>query len=124
MKFIYLVMLFSLLAGCSATADKSKLSVNQHKPANKNSIVVKRASPKYPIDAARKGISGWVKMRFDVDATGNVKNIHIIEANPALIFNQSAVNALAPWQYKPKMVEGMAVDRKNLTTVLRFDIKR
>lgn len=51
-------------------------------------------APVYPEAALRRDISGHVVVRFDVDESGKARNITIVEANPARIFNGAVRSAL------------------------------
>ncbi|AOT10348.1 TonB family protein [Pseudoalteromonas luteoviolacea] len=57
--------------------------------------------PDYPEQAARQGIEGWVWLEFDIDTTGVVKNITVIDDYPKNIFTSSLINAVKVWRYKP-----------------------
>lgn len=81
-----------------------------------------RVDPRYPIDAARNGIEGWVKMRFDITALGSVSNIRVIEAQPARMFDKEARRALSKWKYKPKMENGSAITQTDQTVMLEFTL--
>jgi bla regulator protein blaR1 len=50
--------------------------------------------PEYPVDALEKGINGFVKISFDLDARGTPINFHIMESQPAGIFDQSVIRAM------------------------------
>jgi protein TonB len=65
-----------------------------------------KVSPTYPIAAARKGLEGWVIVRFDVSALGLVENISIVESSSTL-FNKAAKNAVARFRYQPRVVDGV-----------------
>lgn len=81
-----------------------------------------RVDPRYPVDAARDGVEGWVKMRFDINAMGGVNNIRVIESQPARTFEKEAKRALSKWKYKPKVQNGIAVSQADQTVVLEFTL--
>ncbi|WP_414828837.1 TonB family protein [Alteromonas sp. H39] len=81
---------------------------------------VVQIEPAYPPDAARDGIEGWVSLSFTIDALGGVKDITIIDAEPARVFNREARRALARWKYRPKVVEGNAVSQPDMRVLLTF----
>ena len=68
--------------------------------------------PMYPRDAAISGIEGWVKVEFTITKVGTVKNPVVIDAEPARIFNREAIRAILKWKFKPRVVDGMAVERR------------
>ncbi|NKF50451.1 energy transducer TonB [Shewanella sp. WXL01] len=82
-----------------------------------------RAEPVYPISAARQGIEGWVTMSFNVNTSGNVENVVVIEQDESGLFEQSAIEALKKWRYRPKHINGNPVASKDLTVELAFTIK-
>jgi TonB family protein len=65
--------------------------------------LVKAVQPAYPLKAEQNGIEGWVELEFTVAETGAVKDVAVLTANPAGVFDQAAVRALAQWRYKPVM---------------------
>jgi len=77
--------------------------------------------PMYPRDAAMKGIEGWVKVQFTITALGTVKDARVIDSDPPRIFNREALRAILKWKFKPRVVDGVAVDRM-ATQVIGFDL--
>ncbi len=77
--------------------------------------------PVYPHRATRRGIEGWVTVQFVVTKTGTVEDIKIVEAEPETIFNQSVINCLKQWKFKPGTVEGVPVPALARTTI-RFQL--
>lgn len=70
---------------------------------------VVRIEPKYPVDAAKQGIEGYVQARFDIDAKGTVSNVVIFKSEPEGLFDKVSIDALNQWQYEPKANKGVEV---------------
>jgi TonB family protein len=58
-----------------------------------------RVEPRYPLQAAKEGVSGYVHIKFDVDGEGNVQNAHVIKAMPEQVFEKEALKAVVQWKY-------------------------
>ncbi len=79
-----------------------------------------RATPKYPINYARKGKSGWVKIGFTVSDFGTVTKPIIIDSQGGKGFEKSSLTALKKWRYAPKFDHGKPVEAY---TTVRLDFK-
>ena len=79
-----------------------------------------RIEPKYPIQAARDGKEGWVRLSFTINEIGGVEDVEVIEAEPKRIFDKEAKRALRKWKYKPKVVDGKPERQPGLTVQLDF----
>jgi len=77
--------------------------------------------PMYPRDAAISGIEGWVKVEFTITELGTVKNPRVIDADPPRVFNREAIRAILKWKFKPRVVEGVAVERR-ATQIIDFNL--
>jgi protein TonB len=79
--------------------------------------------PMYPRDAAMKGIEGWVKVEFTITEIGTVKDPRVIDSEPPRIFNREALRAILKWKFKPRVVDGVAVERP-ATQIIGFDLEQ
>lgn len=79
-----------------------------------------RIEPKYPIQAARDGKEGWVKLSFSINEIGGVEDVTVIDAEPKRIFDKEARRALRKWKYKPKVVDGKPLRQTGLSVQLDF----
>jgi periplasmic protein TonB len=84
--------------------------------------ILARIPPVYPLQAKRRGIEGWVRVRFVVTETGAVSDISIVESKPPEIFDQSVRRCVAGWRFQPGSVDGIAVRTRAETTV-RFSLE-
>ncbi|MBT1062764.1 TonB family protein [Bowmanella sp. Y26] len=62
--------------------------------------------PVYPEEAYKKGLEGWVWVEFDIDPSGAVKDLEIIDGYPPREFERSIYNAVSRWRYQPLLKEG------------------
>ncbi len=83
-----------------------------------------RVAPQYPRKALSRGIEGWVQVEFTISKVGTVENPIVIDADPPGIFNRAALKAVAKWKYKPKIEDGVAVERDGVSTVITFELDK
>ncbi|MGM0480445.1 MAG: energy transducer TonB [Pseudomonadota bacterium] len=79
-----------------------------------------RIEPRYPPSAARNGTEGWVQLRFTIATDGSVTDVEVIDSEPRRVFDREARRALLRWKYKPKVVDGTAVEQPGMTVQLDF----
>ena len=75
-------------------------------------IPIVKVAPRCPREAQMKGINGSVKMLLNVNSSGKVDKISIQSFKPSRVFNAEAIKAVKRWQFKPKTIDGVAVDQK------------
>jgi protein TonB len=92
-------------------------------PSDAGETPLVRIQPMYPRYAAERRIEGWVELAFTISVTGSVKNARVIKAKPANVFNRAALKAIKKWKYRPKIVNGTAVEKKGIRVRLTFELK-
>lgn len=83
-----------------------------------------RVEPRFPTEALRQGIAGWVVLNFSIDETGSVTDISVLAAEPRNIFDREAIRALRRWKYQPQLVEGKPIKQTNLQVQLDFQLEQ
>ncbi|MCG8670074.1 MAG: energy transducer TonB [Pseudomonadales bacterium] len=83
-----------------------------------------KVPPQYPRRALRNGIEGWVVVSFTVTSDGSVRSPKVVDSNPKGVFDQSAINAVMKFKYKPRMVAGQAVEVQGVQNKFTFKLKR
>lgn len=61
---------------------------------------VKQVPPVYPIEANRRGLSGYAKAFFVIDKSGNVINVKVTQASDP-IFEKPTIEAIRKWKFTP-----------------------
>lgn len=69
-------------------------------------------APQYPRRASQRGTEGFCEVRFTVTAQGTTRD-HVIGECPDKVFQRSSLKAAAKLKFKPKVVDGTAVDVPN-----------
>jgi protein TonB len=82
-----------------------------------------RIAPQYPLQAAERRIQGWVVVEFTISAAGTVMDPQVIASDPPSVFDGAALQAVRKWKYKPKVVDGTAVERPGVKVKLDFKLK-
>ena len=85
-------------------------------------LPIVKVSPIYPRRAQTRGIEGYVILEFIVTKTGAVANPVIVEAKPPGIFDRAATNAALKFKYKPKVVNGEAIDVAGVRNKITFEL--
>jgi periplasmic protein TonB len=91
--------------------------------SDRDVIPLVRIEPEYPNRAANRGVEGWVLVQFTITPAGTVKDATAIDAHPKGYFEDAALKAIARWRYNPKVEGGVAVERRGIQVVLRFQLE-
>ncbi len=102
-----LLLLLALLAGC-ATPQPMRFLYG--------------ADPVYPPEAQAAGVEGYVTLRYDVTAQGEVANPRVVESVPSGVFDAAALRAVSQWRFRPPMVSGRNVALRDRVSTLRFEL--
>ena len=81
-------------------------------------VPLQRVNPVYPQEARRNKIEGYVKLELVISPEGGVIGAKIMESKPKGLFDSAAVQAVYKWRFKPKTVDGRAVEQKGTQRVV------
>lgn len=85
-------------------------------------VVKRRSPPQYPMDAANKGIEGWVQVDFYVEPNGKVSAFTALDGAPTGVFEKPTERALKRWRYKPALLNGQPV-RQRRSLIMVFELE-
>ena len=93
----------------------------QNTGGNSQLVPLVRINPQYPRNELLAGVEGWVKVRFTVEPDGSVSSPKVIQSKPPRVFDAAALRAIKKWKFKPKVVNGIAVQQDG-TQLIEFKL--
>ncbi len=87
-------------------------------------LPIVKVAPMYPARAAERGIEGWVLVEYTVTTRGTVKDVVVIDSEPkSRIFHKAAIAAAKKFKYKPRVVDGKAVEVPGVRNRFKFELE-
>ena len=93
----------------------------QNAGGNSQVVPLVRINPQYPRNELLAGVEGWVKVRFTVEPDGSVSSPKVVQSKPPRVFDTAALRAIKKWKFKPKVVNGVAVQQDG-TQLIEFKL--
>lgn len=75
-------------------------------------LPIVRIDPQWPREALVEGIEGYVIVEVIIAADGSVASAVVIESVPRRIFDRNVIRAVLKWKFKPRIINGVAVERR------------
>ena len=84
-------------------------------------LPIVKVAPVYPSRALSRGLEGYVIVEFTVTQAGAVKDVFVVESTSSL-FERAAVEAANKFKYKPRVIDGVAVEVPGVRNKITFEI--
>ena len=84
-------------------------------------LPIVKVAPVYPTRALARRLEGYVLVEFVVTATGAVRDIVVLESS-APIFEEPAIEAALKFKYKPRIVNGEAIEVRGVQNRIVFEM--
>lgn len=124
----------ALLAGAGIT--QTALVVFAADQGSAEAVVpLVRINPDYPQQALAGNLEGWVQLEFTITETGAVADPFVVDSAVCAngqgpescrsddMFKSATLDAIAKWRYAPLIVDGEAVSRPGVQTIIRFTLE-
>ena len=86
-------------------------------------LPIVKVAPVYPRRAVDRGVEGYVIVEFTVTKTGAVRDPRVVEYHPSTIFNKAALAAALKFKYKPRIVNGEAIEVHGVLNKITFQLE-
>lgn len=84
-----------------------------------SALPIFKVAPFYPASAKSRGVEGDVIVEYTVTVSGAVRDAVIISSDSPL-FDKEALKSVLKWRYSPQVINGLAVEKTGMRTVIRF----
>lgn len=78
--------------------------------------------PRFPRAATRRQVTGWVELRFTINATGLVEQVHVVDSEQGSMFNRASIEAVSQWSFEPVSRDGVAIPVSSVVR-LSFELR-
>lgn len=68
-----------------------------------------QAPVEYPRQARARGEQGYVVLSLLISAAGEIEKVQVLEAEPAGVFDQAAIEGVRNWRFEPAQYQGRNV---------------
>jgi len=85
-------------------------------------LPIVKVAPQYPRRALTRGIEGYVIIQYTVTKQGTTRDGIVVEAQPEKIFDKAALKSASRYKYKPRVINGRAVEVPGVRTKITFEI--
>lgn len=112
---IFLVCATVVLASC--TTYKARLTQESEPRSRAENIPSPTVYEK--LIEGGENITGWVRLRFDVSATGEVRGVQIIGSSDKRL-SEKAAAMMASWSFQPGTIEGKPMKFRDIEFMMTF----
>ena len=85
-------------------------------------LPIVKVAPQYPRRALTRGIVGYVIIQYTVTKQGTTRDGIVVAAQPEKIFDKAALKSASRYKYKPRVINGRAVEVPGVRTRITFEI--
>ncbi len=86
-------------------------------------LPIVKVAPRYPRAALSRGLEGYVILEYTVTKSGTVRDPVVIESSSS-IFDSSAIDSAKRYKYKPRVVDGEAIEVPGVQTRIVFQLQK
>ena len=86
-------------------------------------LPIVKVAPQYPRRALARGLEGEVLVQYTVTKQGTVRDAVVVQSTNS-VFDRAAVDSASRYKYKPRVVDGQAVEVPNVQTVIKFELAK
>lgn len=111
-RFFFRILISTLLlCNSSSFAQETAEDLSQQIDTYSRAELKEAIPPDYPWIAERSGREGWVVLSYVVTVDGEIEEAMIEDSSGGEDFELAALRMLEMWEYKPALLNGVAIDQ-------------
>jgi protein TonB len=87
-------------------------------------LPIVKVAPIYPRRAQTRGISGYCIVEYTVTASGAIRDPVAVDCQPSGVFEKASVKASLKFKYKPRVVDGEAIEVAGVQNKFTYELEQ
>jgi len=86
-------------------------------------LPIVKVAPIYPRRAQTRGITGYCIVEYTVTTSGAIRDPHPVDCQPQGVFEDASVKAALKFKYKPRVVDGQAIEVAGVQNKFTYELE-
>lgn len=86
-------------------------------------LPIVKVAPIYPRRAASRGITGYCIVEYTVTTSGAIRDPRPVDCQPSGVFEKASVKAATKFKYKPRVVDGQAIEVAGVQNKFTYELE-
>lgn len=87
-------------------------------------LPIVKVAPMYPRRANSRGVEGYCTVEYTVTKTGQIKDAFAVDCQPKGYFERASIKAAMKFKYKPRVIDGEAIDVLGVQNRFTFELEK
>lgn len=87
-------------------------------------LPIVKVAPIYPRRAQSRGVSGYCIVEYTVTTSGAIRDPKAVDCQPAGVFDKASVKASLKFKYKPRVVDGVAIEVPGVQNKFTYELEK
>lgn len=86
-------------------------------------LPIVKVAPIYPRRAQSRGITGYCIVEYTVTTSGAIRDPQAVDCQPSGVFDDASVKASLKFKYKPRMIDGEAIEVPGVQNKFTYELE-
>ena len=86
-------------------------------------LPIVKVAPIYPRRAQSRGITGYCIVEYTVTTSGAIRDPRPVDCQPSRVFDDASVKAAHKFKYKPRMIDGEAIEVPGVQNKFTYELE-
>ena len=87
-------------------------------------LPIVKVAPIYPRRAQTRGITGYCIVEYTVTKSGSIRDPQPVDCQPSGVFESASVKAALKFKYKPRVVDGEAIEVAGVQNKFTYELEQ